>query len=84
MNRKLLNKIYYILVLIILFGWIIYSFIPIESCHQERFADLFLHWDVCEDMSFVMNFLFIVFDIFLTLGSAFLIVLSILFLNKFV
>jgi len=75
------KKVYFILTIIVLIFWIINSFIPLGSCHQERYYSI-LHWDVCDNMSPVVNTLLVIFQVVTLLGSAYLIVVALLFLQQ--
>lgn len=79
-NALFSKKIYFILVIIILAFWIINSFIPQNSCHEERYGAF--HWSVCDNMTTAENILFIIFNCITLLGSAYLIIVALLFLQQ--
>ena len=73
------KKVYFLFVILISFFWIINSFIPTNFCHQERDYGIF-HWDVCNNMTSVVNVLFVLFQVITLLGTAYLIMVLLLFL----
>ena len=75
------RKLYFIMAIIILGFWIINSFVPVDSCHQARYYGIF-HWDVCDNMNLVTNVVFVVFQVITLLGTAYLIVVGLLFLQQ--
>jgi len=75
------KRIFFVLVIVILTFWIINSFIPLGSCHQVRYYETF-HWDVCDNMSFMVNLFVNIFQVITLLGSAYLIVIALLYLKQ--
>ncbi len=74
------KKVYFIIVIIISIFWIINSFIPATFCRQTYYS--IFHWNVCSEMSLLLNSFFIIFQIITVLGTAYLIVLALLFLQQ--
>ncbi|MFH1972682.1 MAG: hypothetical protein ABIJ18_04355 [archaeon] len=76
------KRTFLILIIVILLFWVVNDFIPDDSCENNRFGVLDeWHWDVCEDMSPLQNFLYVLFGVITYLGTAYLIFLAIFFLG---
>ena len=81
-SRMYSKKTYFVLAIIISFFWIINSFIPTNSCHQERYYGGVFHLGVCDNMAPIVNTLFIIFQVITLLGTAYLIVFALLFIKN--
>ncbi len=73
------KKVFYIITIITLAFWIISTYIPDSGCEQRRFDGW--HWDVCENMTPLANAIYVIFQVVTILGSAYVIVASVLFLK---
>ena len=75
------EKYFYLITISVLLSWFILDFISSSQCFNTYFLG-FLHWDVCKNMSFLVNFLYVAFQTLVVLASAYLIILSTIFFNK--
>lgn len=75
------QKIFYLLTIIALLSWIFLSLVPSNQC-VNTYVFGGIHWDICDNMSTFINTLYVVFQILVTLISAYLIIIGIMFFNS--
>lgn len=75
------ERMFYLLTPIVLIVWIILDLIPSSQCINTYFLG-FLHWDICSNMGFLVNLIYVLFQISIVLISAYLIVVGIMFFNS--
>lgn len=81
-NKTCSKKIYFIIAIIVAALSIAYMIIPNSECVNQRFGPLdVFHWDVCSNMTFMQNLLYVVSGVILALGSAYLIIAGIIYLR---
>lgn len=83
MKYKLhLKKIYFAIAILVACLSIAYMIIPDSGCVNQRFGPFgTFHWDVCSNMTVMQNLLYVISGVILALGSAYLIIVGIMYLR---
>ncbi|MFA5888598.1 MAG: hypothetical protein WC852_07865 [Candidatus Nanoarchaeia archaeon] len=75
------RKMYFIIAILVACLSIAYMIVPVSECVNQIFEPLGMHWDVCSNLTFTQNLIYVILEAIMVLGSAYLIIAGIMYLK---